>query len=73
MKNYLRGSYMEKRLGNTAINGQTDRYKPFTLSRREFVYRITTVRSRSSSVSIVSDYELDDQGLIPDNSRGFFF
>jgi hypothetical protein len=30
------------------------------------------VRSRGSSVSIVSDYGLDDRGSIPDRSRGFF-
>jgi hypothetical protein len=29
--------------------------------------------SRGSSVSIVSDYGLDDQGSIPDRGRGFFF
>jgi hypothetical protein len=29
-------------------------------------------RSRSSSVSIVSDYGLDDQDSIPDSGRGFF-
>jgi hypothetical protein len=28
--------------------------------------------SRGSSVSIVSDYGLDDQGSIPDGGRGFF-
>jgi hypothetical protein len=28
-------------------------------------------RSRGSSVSIVSDYRLDDRGSIPDRSRGF--
>jgi hypothetical protein len=31
------------------------------------------IRSRGSSVSIVSDYGLDSQGSIPDRSRGFFF
>jgi hypothetical protein len=30
-------------------------------------------RSQSSSVSIVSDYELDNRGSIPDRGRGFFF
>jgi hypothetical protein len=30
-------------------------------------------RSRGSSVSIVSDYGLDDGGSIPDRGRGFFF
>jgi hypothetical protein len=29
-------------------------------------------RSRDSSVSIVSDYGLDDWGSIPDRGRGFF-
>jgi hypothetical protein len=29
--------------------------------------------SRGSSVSIVTDYELDDRGSIPDRGRGFFF
>jgi hypothetical protein len=29
--------------------------------------------SRGSSVSIVSDYGLDDQGSIPDRGRGFLF
>jgi hypothetical protein len=30
-------------------------------------------RSRGSSVSIVTDYGLDDRGSIPDRGRGFFF
>jgi hypothetical protein len=30
-------------------------------------------RSRGSSVSIVTDYGLDDRGSIPDRSIGFFF
>jgi hypothetical protein len=30
-------------------------------------------RSHGSSDSIVSDYRLDDWGLIPDRGRGFFF
>jgi hypothetical protein len=30
-------------------------------------------RSRGSSVSIVSDYGLDDRDSIPDSGRGFFF
>jgi hypothetical protein len=30
-------------------------------------------RSRGSSVSIVSDYGLDDRDSIPDRGRGFFF
>jgi hypothetical protein len=30
-------------------------------------------RSLGSSVSIVSDYGLDDRGSIPDRGRGFFF
>jgi hypothetical protein len=29
--------------------------------------------SRGSSVSIVTDYGLDDRGSIPDRGRGFFF
>jgi hypothetical protein len=29
--------------------------------------------SRGSSVSIVSNYGLDDRGSIPDRGRGFFF
>jgi hypothetical protein len=29
--------------------------------------------SQVSSICIVSDYELDDRGLIPDRGRGFFF
>jgi hypothetical protein len=29
--------------------------------------------SQGSSVSIVSDYGLDDRGSIPDRGRGFFF
>jgi hypothetical protein len=29
--------------------------------------------SRDSSVSIVSDYGLDDRGWIPDGGKGFFF
>jgi hypothetical protein len=32
----------------------------------------TYMRSRGSSVSIVSDYGLDDRGSIPDRRRGFF-
>jgi hypothetical protein len=31
------------------------------------------IGSRGSSVSTVSDYELDDRGSIPDRGRGFFF
>jgi hypothetical protein len=31
------------------------------------------LRSRGSSGSIVSDYELDDRGSIPDRGREFFF
>jgi hypothetical protein len=31
------------------------------------------IRSQGSSVSIVSDYGLDDRGSIPDRGRGFFF
>jgi hypothetical protein len=30
------------------------------------------IRSWGSSVSIVSDYGLDDRGSIPDRGRGFF-
>jgi hypothetical protein len=30
-------------------------------------------RSRGSSVSIVTDYELGDRDSIPDRGRGFFF
>jgi hypothetical protein len=33
----------------------------------------TTLKNRGSSVSIVSDYRLDDRGSIPDIGRGFFF
>jgi hypothetical protein len=32
-----------------------------------------TLWSCGSSGSIVSDYELDDRGSIPDRGRGFFF
>jgi hypothetical protein len=36
--------------------------------------RGTTIRrSRGSSVSIVTDYGLDDRGSIPDRGRGFLF
>jgi hypothetical protein len=31
------------------------------------------VDAECSSVSIVSDYRLDDRGSIPDRGRGFFF
>jgi hypothetical protein len=31
------------------------------------------IRSRGSSVSIVTDYGLDNRGSIPDRDRGFFF
>jgi hypothetical protein len=34
---------------------------------------IVYVRSRGSSVSIMSDYGLDDRGSIPDRVRGFLF
>jgi uncharacterized membrane protein len=33
---------------------------------------VLVIGSRGSSVSIVSDYGLDDRGSIPDRSRGFF-
>jgi hypothetical protein len=33
----------------------------------------TYYRSRGSSVSIVTDYGLDDRSSIPDRGRGFFF
>jgi hypothetical protein len=33
---------------------------------------LTVCRSHGSSVSIVSDYGLDDRGSIPDRGRGFF-
>jgi hypothetical protein len=39
----------------------------------DFIHRPIFYRSRGSSVSIVSDYELDDRGSIPDEGRGFFF
>jgi hypothetical protein len=38
-----------------------------------FIYCTVLSRSRGTSVSIVSDYGLDDWGLIPDRGRGFFF
>jgi hypothetical protein len=34
---------------------------------------IIIMRSQGSSVSIVSDYGLDDRGSIPDRGREFFF
>jgi hypothetical protein len=33
---------------------------------------LSYIRSRCSSVSIVSDYRLDDRDSIPDRGRGFF-
>jgi hypothetical protein len=36
-------------------------------------YILSVIRSRGSSVSIVSDYGLDDRGSIPDKGRRFFF
>jgi hypothetical protein len=38
-----------------------------------FLSTLTFCISRGSSGSIVSDYGLDDRGLIPDKGRGFFF
>jgi hypothetical protein len=38
----------------------------------KFNLRFISCRRRSSSVSFVSDYGLDDQGSIPDRGRGFF-
>jgi hypothetical protein len=35
-------------------------------------YGIISNQEPGSSVSIVSDYGLDDQGSIPDRGRGFF-
>jgi hypothetical protein len=35
-------------------------------------YRLTVFRSRGSSVSIVSDYGLDDRGSIPDRGQRIF-
>jgi hypothetical protein len=37
-----------------------------------FLFNTTLFMSRGSSVSIVSDYGLDDRGSIPDRGRGFF-
>jgi hypothetical protein len=37
----------------------------------KFVQRIN--QEPRSTVSIVSDYGLDGQGMIPDRGRGFFF
>jgi hypothetical protein len=39
----------------------------------QFASRTRHRWSRGSSVSIVSDYGLDDRGLIPDRCRGVFF
>jgi hypothetical protein len=36
--------------------------------KKEYISRV----SRGSSVSIMSDYGLDDRGWIPDRGRGFF-
>jgi hypothetical protein len=38
-----------------------------------FLIFCSTIRSRGSSGSIVSDYGLDDRGSIPDRGRGHFF
>jgi hypothetical protein len=37
-----------------------------------FLHLQFIIKSRGSSVSIVSDYGLDDQSSIPDRGRGFF-
>jgi hypothetical protein len=34
---------------------------------------LPTIKSRGSSVSIVSDYGLDDWGSIPGRGKGYFF
>jgi hypothetical protein len=38
----------------------------------QFSFSVPIYWSRGSSVSIVSDYGLDDRGSIPDRGRGFF-
>jgi hypothetical protein len=38
-----------------------------------FRFSQLTLRSRGSSVSIVTDYGLDDRDSIPDRGRGFIF
>jgi hypothetical protein len=43
------------------------------LSLDENASRLVNLWSRGNSVSIVSDYGLDDRGSIPDKGRGFFF
>jgi hypothetical protein len=44
------------------------------ICRASFIYKSNARKmSRGSSVSIVSDYGLDDRGSIPDRGRGFFF
>jgi hypothetical protein len=58
-------------------------FKPYTFAekvefkehggRANFFSLKAVPRSRGSSVSIVSDYGLDDRGSIPERSRGFFF
>jgi hypothetical protein len=42
-----------------------------SLLKRSMIY-ITILTALCSSVSIVSDYRLDDWGLIPDRGREFF-
>jgi hypothetical protein len=39
---------------------------------KKFAVGERNVRSRDSSVSIVSDYGLDDRGSFPGKSKGFF-
>jgi hypothetical protein len=38
----------------------------------KFLRAVGGFRSRGSSVNIVTDYELDNRGSIPDIGRGFF-
>jgi hypothetical protein len=46
-----------------------------TVLSHQLMIRLSTVpqRSSGSSVSVVSNYGLDDRGSIPERGRGFFF
>jgi hypothetical protein len=53
-------------------------YYEFGLMKQEVIvaylmYTTIKIWTRGSSGSIVSDYGLDDRGLVPDRGRGFFF
>jgi hypothetical protein len=58
------------------VRNISEKYSDIVLNRPTLIVILLCLylnKSRSSSVSIVSDYGLDDRGSIPNRGRGFFF